>query len=230
MSHQYTSRGGIFEQQLQSGHVRDVSQFPTVGSAPWPPGPRGVVGQVPARRAIGFKNIGMGAAEAMAPQPVVPRSTVIGNVSAYNYGRSMAVPTGYTSRGGVLEGATVETGQPGRGAFFEEQSPRYVGTGVAVRSIPDSAAAARNIGQANITPGPTSIAGLGQATMPSRPIPVAVSFARPRMIGRSIFEGPVLRDAIPQVITTPGPTSIAGLGAGPDGLGSSCGCSGWKSY
>lgn len=230
MSHHYTSRGGIFEQQLESGHVRDVSQFPTVGSAPWPPGPRAVVGQVPARRQVGFKNIGMGASEAMVPKPLLPRSTVTGHVSAYDYGNGIMTPSGFTSRGGILDGATVETGQPGRGRYFEESSPRYVGTGVEVRSIPDRAAPLRNIGQQNITPAAKPLAGFGQATMPSRPIPVAVSFARPRMIGRSIFEGPVLRDAIPQVITTPGPTSIAGLGAGPDGLGSSCGCSGWKSY
>lgn len=230
MSHQYLSRGGIFEQQLESGHVRDVSLFPRVPSAPWPPGQRSVVGETPTSQPIGFKNIGMGSADATRPQPVVPRATVIGNVSAYNYGNGMSPPSGYTSRGGILDGSTVETGQPGRGRFFEERAPQYIGTGVEVRSLVDRAAPLRNIPQENITPAARPISGFGQAAMPSRPIPVSVSFARPRMLSRSIFEGPVVRDAFPQANITPGPSSIAGLGTGPDGLGSSCGCSGWKSY
>lgn len=229
MSH-YSGRGGIFEGQLDSGHVRDVSQFPTVGSSAWPPGKRSVVGQTPHMGPVGFRNIGMGNSDAMVSKPIVPRSTVTGHVSAYDYGNGMRPPSGFTSRGGILDGATVETGQPGRGKFFEEASPKYVGTGIEARSIPDRLAPLNNVAQANITLAPRPLAGFGQATMPSRPIPVSVSFARPRMLGRSIFEGPVLRDAIPQAITTPAPTSIAGFGAGPDGLGSSCGCGGWKSY
>lgn len=236
MSH-YKSKGGIFEQQLQSGHVRDVSFFPTVGTAPWPPGPRSVVGETPRSHPIGFKNIGMGDMDASkpkaimgAPQPMVPRSVVTGHVSAYNYGPAAPTPAGYTSKGGILDGSTVESGEVGRGRYFEEAAPRYIGTGLVTRSLPDRLASLTNIAQENITPSPRPISGFGEAAMPSRPIPVAVSFARPRMIGRSIFEGPVVRDHFPQANITPQPKSLAGFGTGPDGLGSSCGCGGWKSY
>lgn len=75
------------------------------------------------------------------------------------------------------------------------------------------------------------MSGLGDASR--RPFPVSVSFAPPRMYGRSVFEGPVVGDRMAKQSLQPPFRPVSGFGASPDGLGagpgeSDCGCGGWK--
>lgn len=238
MTHHSYSRGGIFQSQLEHDEAtRDVSLFPTVGYRNWPPGPRTAVESVPPSKPIGFKNIGMGDYGGPVvpqkigpkPQPMDPQSVMVGRLPQIGYPPASGhAPHGFTSKGGIFDGSTVDPSQPGDGMFFEEKSPRTVKTGVSVSVLPDPMLALRNIGQTNITPTPGPINGFGQATMPSRPIPVSVHFAHPRMYGKSVFMGPVIRDRFPRESIMPSMGPINGFGAGPDGLGSSCGCGSWK--
>lgn len=240
MTHHSSGRGGIFEGQLSNGSVRDVSLFPTVPTRGWPSGARHRVPTAVETQPIGFKNIGMGQEpsatipQAIRPsgQSMPPQGAIVGNVTAYQYHNGLPVPAGYTAKGGILDGSTVESGQIGRGAFFEQGSGPSVGTGVVTRSVTDSYASKQNIPAQGTIMQPRVITGFGQATltMGPRPLPVTVSFAKPRMLARSIFEGPVVRDSIPQANITPALKPMSGFGSGPDGLGSSsgCGCGAWK--
>jgi hypothetical protein len=63
---------------------------------------------------------------------------------------------------------------------------------------------------------------------------VSVEFSEPRMYGRSVFEGPVVRDRMAMKSLQPPFRPVSGFGAGPDGLGAGpdglggCGCGAWK--
>ena len=227
--------GGIFDGSYIAGRS-DVSLFPLVPSRGWPPGPRQEVGKEPAYRPLGYKNIGMGDIDSArskaivsAPQPMDPQSVMVGRLPAYGFApKDNGTPSGFTAKGGIFDGSTVDTGKPGGGNVFEEKSPQVVRTGQKIRVLPDAMTRLRNVPQESITPKAGPINGFGQAVMPSRPIPVSVSFDRPRMYGQSIFEGPVVRDKFPRESIMPKLGPINGLGAGPDGLGSDCGCGSWK--
>lgn len=235
MTHYKAPGGGIFDGSYVAGRS-DISLFPVVPSRGWPPGPRRDVAKEPSFRRVGYMNIGMGDMSAAhsrkilsAPQPMDPQSVMVGRLPAYGFApKDNGTPAGFTAKGGIFDGSTVDTGKPGGGNVFEEKAPRVVRTGVQVRTLPDGMTHLRNIGQENITPAPGPINGFGESVMPSRPIPVSVSFERGRMYGQSIFQGPVARDHFPRESIMPTLGPVNGLGAGPDGLGSDCGCGSWK--
>ena len=235
MIHYKAPGGGIFGGKHVAGR-RDISLFPTVPTSPWPPGPRESVPKEPSYRPIGFMNIGMGDMTAsvarpigIKPQPMDPQSVMVNRLPWLGtIPGGTHTPPGFTPKGGILDGSTVDPGEPGHGLAYSERSPQVVRTGRSVYSLPNPMISLRNMPQENITPAPGPINGFGQATMPARPIPVSVSFARPRMYGQSIFEGPVVRDHFPRESIMPQMGPINGFGAGPDGLGSSCGCGDWK--
>jgi hypothetical protein len=300
--------GGVFDvaQSVDASTARDLATFKEVGAQPWPPGPRKIVGEAGRRAPVGYSTVssgarfspvaasGFGQAErsASVPQrigavPVDARATMVGRVGPFNMTGSIPSIPGFTPKGGILDGSTVGTGQPGGGAFFEAREPRVIGSGARVRSLPDPMIALRNIRQAGITPPQTPIAdartsrpvrqtGLtsaaplmktpaaprpdvnnqcppgfrtvvnlieGPKCVPSssgfgdvsrRPLPVSVEFSEPRMYGRSVFEGPVVRDRMAMKSLQPPFRPVSGFGAGPDGLGAGpdglggCGCGAWK--
>lgn len=244
----YRERGGIFDEQTaydtSSG---DITHFPSVPARAWPTvadwnrHPVGAelarVPQAIKRRQVGYSNIGMGEYESASvpktinevAQPMDPRSLMVGRVSPFGYRNGSTPPAGFTPRGGILDGSTVATAQPAGSGYFEERQPRIVGTGVRIEALQDPMLQLRNIPTENITPAPTSIAGFGSTAGMTRPIPVSVSFARPRMYSRSVFEGPVTHDHFPTASIMPTMGPINGVGEGPDGLGAGdCGCGGWK--
>lgn len=181
-------------------------------------------------------------------QSMDPEGLMVGRVSAFNYHHPMNVPQGFTPKGGIFDGSAVESGLPGHGKFFEEKQPGTVGVDQRIQSLKDPAMQHPVVPTVSIQPSPGPVNGFGadevsaaQAVrivgpqpfqvshaMPSRPIPVSVSFARPRMFGRSVFEGPVTGDAFPRESIMPTLGPVNGFGAGPDGLGSDCGCGSWK--
>lgn len=294
--------GGVFDvaSSIDASTSRDLAQFKTVGAQPWPPGDRSAVKPAGIRRDIGYSKVGMGGVFGQAPAPVSaavarriapvdPRATMLSRVSPFDMTGAVRSLPGFTPKGGILDGATVGTGQPGQGQYFEAREPKVIGTGVKVRSLPDPMIALRNIRQASImpmtteltdartarkiAPAQTSLAakilptgklprpnaqnkcppgftavvdiiegpkcvklnpgmnGFGAAhEVGRRPLPVSVSFAPPRMYGRSVFEGPVVGDRMPKQSLQPPFKAISGFGAGPDGLGSDCGCGGGWNY
>lgn len=292
--------GGVFDvaSNIDAATSQDLAQFKTVGAQPWPPGPRSTVGTATHPKAVGYSKVGMGgiggvfgqvtapvtAAVSRRVAPVDPRATMVGRVGPFDMTGHLRSMPGFTPKGGILDGSTVGTGQPGGGQYFEAREPRVVGSGAVVRSLPDPMIALRNIRQASITPIPEEMKDARrpqplmrgvqrlEATMvpqrlaPSpnkknqcppgykmmidiiegpkcvkerpgmagfgdvgrRPLPVSVEFSEPRMYGRSVFEGPVVRDRIAMKSLQPPFAPVSGFGAGPDGLGSDCGCGGWK--
>lgn len=333
--------GGVFDvaSSIDASTSRDLAQFKTVGAQPWPPGDRSAVKPAGIRRDIGYSKVGMGGVFGQAPAPVSaavarriapvdPRATMLSRVSPFDMTGAVRSLPGFTPKGGILDGATVGTGQPGQGQYFEAREPKVIGTGVKVRSLPDPMIALRNLRQASImpmtteltdarttrkiAPAQTSLAAKilptvkmprpspqnkcppgftlvvdliegpkcvqtngpkppqmgakscppGYQLMPPvaggppqckpipgmngfgaahdvgrRPLPVSVSFAHPRMYGRSVFEGPVVGDRMPKQSLQPPFKPVSGfgagpdgLGAGPDGLGSGCGCGGGWNY
>lgn len=299
MRNKFIRAGGVFDvaMPIDASTERDLAQFPTVGAQPWPPGPRSAVRPAGIRRPVGYSKEGMGGvfgevsvastaavSRRIAPAPFDPRATILNRVGPFDMtGRVPSMP-GFTPKGGILDGSTVGTGQPGGGDYYEAREPRLVGTGVSARSLPDPMIGLRNIKQQSIMPGmttienarssrkilpaPTSLAAKieprpiapsptaqnqcppgytavvdliegpkcanlnpgmpGFGATERRPLPVSVSFAHPRMYGRSVFEGPVVGDRMPKKSLQPPFSPISGVGAGPDGLGSDCGCGGWK--
>jgi hypothetical protein len=194
------------------------------------------MGTSPQYEDLGFSKVGMGDFQssvqarkisAMA-QPMDPRAVMVNRLPRLGQAGERVARSGYTPKGGILDGSTVDVGYSAGGGYFEEKEPRVIGTGSSVRTLPDNQLGLRNIAQRSIMPTPGPINGFGESVMPSRPIPVAVSFARPRMMGQSIFGGPVTRDNFPRESIMPTMGPVNGFGAGPDGLGSSCGCGDWK--
>lgn len=287
--------GGVFDvaSSVDASTARDLAQFPTVGAQPWPPGPRSAVQPASIRRPVGYSQEGMGGvfgqspvatnaavARRIAPAPYDPRATMLNRVGPFDMAGRVAKLQGFTPKGGILDGSTIGTGQPGGGAYYEAREPKVIGSGAVGRSLPDPMIALRNIRQHSIMPGMTELADARTsrkiadpkaslaAQVASHPVTPSPNMANkcppgyravidvvegpkcvkihsgasgfgnverrprpmmsghPRMYGRSVFEGPVVGDQLPKKSLQPPFSPVAGLGAGPDGLG--CGC-GWKS-
>ena len=248
------ARGGIFGAEATDAGTRDIGIFPSVPARPWPPGPRSVMGTSPQYQDIGFSKVGMGDFQSSVQarqissvaQPMDPRSVMVNRLPKLGQAGGRVARQGYTPKGGILDGSTVDVGYSAGGGYFQEKEPRVIGTGKDIRTLPDNQLGLRNIGQRSLMPTPGPVNGFGDAAsaaqpvqvtfsqpvrvagvMPSQPIPVAVSFARPRMMGKSVFGGPVVRDNFPRESIMPTLGPVNGFGAGPDGLGG-CGCGDWK--
>ena len=164
--------GGVFDvaTPVDASTERDLAQFPTVGARPWPPGPRSSVKPAGIRKPVGYSQEGMGGvfgetpvattaavSRRIAPAPFDPRATMLNRVGPFDMTGRVAKLPGFTPKGGILDGATVGTGQPGGGTYFEAREPRVIGSGAVGRSLPDPMIALRNIRQESIMPGMTEL-------------------------------------------------------------------------
>jgi hypothetical protein len=225
-------RGGIFGESATASVTPDIGAFATVGVSHWPLGTRSAMPLEPKSAPIGFSKVGMGAYPSATvartvhsgPISMDPRAVMVNRLPKLGQAPKHVGYPGYTPKGGVLDGSSVDVGYAAGGRYFEEKEPHVIGSNSSARSLPNPQLALRNMQQRSLMPTPQMSGFAGpQATMPSRAISAA-----PRKMGESVFLGPVDRDNFPSQSLMPTMGPINGFGSGPDGLGG-CGCSGWNS-